>query len=128
MIGFRSAFKNMNKNISSKRIVKRNRRHARIRAKVVGSPERPRLSVYKSNRFVYAQLIDDEKGATICEASSLKEKKGTMLEHARKVGESIGKKALQKNVDKVVFDRGGFLYAGHIKAVAEGARSSGLKF
>lgn len=95
------------------------RRHKRIRAKISGTALRPRLSVFKSNRYVYAQLIDDEKGATLVSASG---NDGT------KVGTDIAKKALAANISKVVFDRGGYLYAGKIKAIADGAREGGLQF
>lgn len=108
--------------------IKRNRRHARIRAKVFGTEARPRLSVFKSNRYIYAQIIDDEKGKTLAGASSLSEKKGTMLNKAEKVGAQIAEIAIGKKIKKVVFDRGGFLYAGHIKALAESARKGGLSF
>jgi large subunit ribosomal protein L18 len=108
--------------------IKRNRRHARVRAKVFGTETRPRLAVFKSNRYIYAQIINDEKGKTLVAASSLKDKKGTMREKAENVGKKIAAHALQKKIKKVVFDRGGFLYAGNIKVLAESARSEGLSF
>jgi large subunit ribosomal protein L18 len=95
------------------------RRHKRIRAKISGTAEKPRLSVFKSNRYIYAQLIDDEKGATLAATS------GT---DGTKVGTDLAKKALAANISKVVFDRGGYLYAGKIKAIADGARAGGLQF
>lgn len=107
---------------------KRVRRHKRVRAKVFGTSEHPRLAVFKSNRYIYAQIIDDVKGTTLVSATSLKEKKGTMREKAEKVGEVIAKAATEKKIKSVVFDRGGFLYAGHIKTLADSARSHGLKF
>lgn len=113
---------------SNKKVEGRARRHARIRSHMSGTSEMPRLSVFKSNRYIYAQVIDDNKGETIVSASSLGEKKGTMIEKAIKVGEAISKLAKEKKVEKVVFDRGGFYFAGHIKALAESARKGGLKF
>lgn len=106
----------------------RTRRHGRIRAKVSGTSEKPRLSVFRSNKFIYAQLIDDKAGATLASASDMKAKSGTKLERATKVGEEIAELAQKKNITSVVFDRGGFLYAGRVKAVADAARSKGLTF
>ncbi len=110
------------------KIVKRNRRHGRIRARVEGTAERPRLAVYRSNRFVYAQLIDDDKGVTIASADSRSAKGSTAREKARAVGTSIAKAAAKRKITSVVFDRGGFLYTGGIKELADGARESGLTF
>ena len=107
---------------------KRARRHARVRSQVVGSAEKPRLSVYRSNKFVYAQLIDDEAGATLVSANDVKETKGTKTERAKTVGKSIAEAAKKKNITAVVFDRGGFKFAGRVKAVAEEARAAGLEF
>src|SRR3989344_5820442 len=104
------------------------RRHARVRAHLSGTEARPRLSVYKSNKFIYAQIINDEKGVTLVSYDSRKEKKGTMLEKASKVGESVAALAKAKKIGAVVFDRGGFLYTGLIKSLADGARKGGLKF
>ena len=103
---------------------------ARIRKKVMGTSERPRLNVFRSQKHMYAQLIDDISGTTVESYSSLnvKEKIKGQIEVARKVGEMIGKKALDKKVKEVVFDRGGFIYHGRIKALADGARAAGLKF
>lgn len=106
---------------------KRVGRHARVRAKVVGTSERPRLAVFKSNRFVYAQLIDDQKGITLA-ASDSRTSKGTMTEGAVVVGADIAKKAVSKGVTTVVFDRGGFKYQGMIAALADSARGNGLTF
>jgi large subunit ribosomal protein L18 len=104
----------------------------RIRKKVTGVPTKPRLSVFRSNTDIYAQLIDDENGFTLAAASS-KEKdiaaqKGTKTEKSKMVGEAIAKKALALGLEKVVFDRGGNLYHGRIKSLADGAREGGLKF
>lgn len=107
---------------------KRTRRHARIRSKISGTAERPRLSVFKSNKYIYAQVIDDIRGATLVSVSSLSAKKGTMLERAKVVGESVAKAAIEKKITKVVFDRGGFLYAGNIKVLGDSARKAGLIF
>ena len=106
---------------------KRVSRHKRIRAKVAGTSERPRLAVFRSNKVVYAQLIDDSKGVTIAAASS-KDMKGGARESARKVGEAIAKAAKDKNVSAAVFDRGGFSFTGAIKELADGARDGGLTF
>lgn len=108
--------------------MKRTRRHGRIRSTLSGTSDRPRLAVFKSNRYIYAQIIDDEAGKTLVSASSIKETKGTMREKAEKVGETLAKLAVEKKIKKVVFDRGGFLYAGHIAAFAESARKGGLSF
>lgn len=106
---------------------KRERRHRRIRAKVKGTAEMPRLAVFKSNQHMYAQLIDDDKGVTIVAASSEKSKKN-MMEKAKEVGVEIATRALAKNIKKAVFDRGGFIYTGRVKALADAAREGGLKF
>ncbi|MFM2340276.1 MAG: ribosomal protein [Candidatus Parcubacteria bacterium] len=106
---------------------KRAVRHNRIRAKVTGTTDRPRLAIFKSNRFVYAQLIDDTKGVTVAAADS-RAFKGTMTEGAVAVGADIAKKATAKGVTAVVFDRGGFKYQGLIAALADSARSNGLTF
>lgn len=106
---------------------KRVGRHARIRAKVSGTAERPRLAVFKSNRFVYAQLIDDTKGVTLAAVDS-RTHKGTTSEGAVVVGKTIAEKAKAKGISSVVFDRGGFKYQGIVAAVAESARAEGLTF
>lgn len=109
-------------------------RHLRIRKKVFGSPERPRLAVYKSLRYIYAQIIDDTKGHTLVSASSLEKelrqqlKSTDNIEAAQLVGKTIARRALEKGIKKVVFDRGGFLYHGRIKALADSARAEGLEF
>ncbi len=106
---------------------KRVRRQARIRAKISGTPARPRLSVFRSNKEVYAQMIDDTKGVTIAAASS-QGMKGKMTEKAEKVGKAIAVAGKEKKVKAVVFDRGGFAYAGLIKKLADAARAEGLTF
>lgn len=105
----------------------REMRHARIRAKVKGTKEMPRLSVYKSNKYIYAQIIDDASNTTLAAASSLKSK-GTMLESAKEVGKEIAELAKKIGVSKVAFDRGGFIYTGKIKVLADAAREAGLTF
>ncbi len=109
------------------KIVGRDRRHKRVRSKISGTQARPRLSVYKSNRGIYAQLINDEAEETILGISSLS-LKGTPAARAKALGEKVGEAALKKGIKEVVFDRGGFLYAGSIRIFADSARSSGLKF
>lgn len=116
------------KNTTSKKTIGRIRRHARIRAKVFGTAERPRLAVYRSNRFITAQLINDDKGVTLVSADDLKITKGTKIEHAKKVGALLAEAARAKKITTAVFDRGGFLYAGRVKALADGAREGGLQF
>ncbi len=107
---------------------KRNRRHARVRARVIGSAERPRLSVYKSNTRLVAQLIDDSIGTTIAAVSSSAEKGKTPRERAEQAAATMAKSAMAKGVKAVVFDRGGFQYVGTIKAFADAARAGGLEF
>ena len=107
------------------------KRHKRVRAKISGTPERPRLNVFRSETNIYAQIIDDVKGTTLVSASSLEkgfEGRGNNCEAAAKVGEAIGQRAKDKGIDTVVFDRGGYLYHGRVKALAEGARKAGLEF
>jgi len=102
---------------------KRYRRRKKVRAKIFGTAKLPRLSVFKSNQYIYVQLIDDDKGRTIVSA------KGKLnIKQAKKTGELIAKKAREKKIEKVVFDRGGYGYHGRVKALAEGAREGGLKF
>lgn len=110
------------------------KRHARIRNKISGTAERPRLCVYKSLTKIYAQIIDDVKGVTIAAASSLDKDLADALkglnktEQAKLVGEAVAKKALKKKVKTVVFDRSGYVYTGRVEALADGAREAGLKF
>ena len=106
-------------------------RHKRVRGKVSGTPERPRLNVFRSETNIYAQVIDDTKGVTLVSASSLEkgfEGPGSNCEAAKKVGEAIAQRARDKGIEAVVFDRGGYLYHGRVKALAEGAREGGLQF
>lgn len=110
-----------------KKVENRARRHARIRTRISGTSEIPRLSIFKSNKEIYAQIIDDAKSVTLVGASSLK-MKGSLMQKAEKVGSEIAKLAESKKISKVVFDRGGFLYTGHVKALAEAARKNGLIF
>jgi large subunit ribosomal protein L18 len=110
------------------KLQKRVRRHAKIRSRISGTAEMPRLSVSKSNKHISAQLIDDVNAVTIASAHSREVKGKTMTEKAALVGESIAAKANAKKVTAVVFDRGGFIYTGNIKALADGARKGGLKF
>jgi large subunit ribosomal protein L18 len=106
----------------------RERRHRRVRAKVIGTAARPRLSVYKSNTQLTAQLIDDDKGMTLFAVSSKTEKAKTPRERAEMAATTLAKEASAKGVKKVVFDRGGFQYVGTIKAFADAARAAGLEF
>ena len=103
----------------------------RVRRKVQGTPERPRLAVYRSNKGIYAQIIDDENGRTLASASSLKDKQANEVaktEQARMVGQAIAEKAKAAGIASVVFDRNGYLYHGRVKALAEAAREGGLQF
>ena len=105
------------------------RRHAKVRAKVRGTAECPRFSVSRSNRHIFLQLINDDKGKTIISLSDLKiDKKVNKVEASKEVGRELAKLALEKKIKKVVFDRGGYKYHGRVKAVAEGAREVGLTF
>ncbi|HWH07542.1 MAG TPA: 50S ribosomal protein L18 [Candidatus Paceibacterota bacterium] len=112
--------------VSSKKAL-RVRRHERIRSKVSGTAERPRLAVYRSNRFISVQLIDDAAGVTLASAHG-REFKGSLGEQAVKVGEAIAARAKEKGIAAVVFDRGGYTYAAQIRALAEAARAGGLTF
>lgn len=106
--------------------------HTRIRKKVAGTPERPRLCVFRSLNHIYAQIVDDSKGVTLCAASTVekeqKEKTGGNIAAAKAIGQKIAERALEKGISSVVFDRGGYLYHGRIKFLAEAAREAGLKF
>jgi large subunit ribosomal protein L18 len=108
----------------------RERRHKRVRGKIVGSAERPRLVVFRSNRGIEAQLVDDLEGKTLAAASwlHLKSFKGSKSEQAAEVGKLLASNAKKANVETVVFDRGGYLYHGRVKALADAAREGGLKF
>jgi large subunit ribosomal protein L18 len=107
---------------------KRIRLKSKIRTKINGTKTRPRLSVFRSNKFIYAQVIDDTTGKTLLQASDLKIIKGTKSERAKEVGRAISAACLATKIEKVVFDRNGFKYTGRIKTVADEARSGGLKF
>ena len=109
----------------------RQKRHLRVRNRVAGTAERPRLNVFRSLKHIYAQVIDDEKGMTLAAASSLDKDfqgKGGNIAAAKAVGAAIAKKALEKGITEVVFDRGGYIYHGRVAALAEAAREGGLKF
>ena len=106
------------------------RRHARVRTKISGTAERPRLDVFRSSRHIYAQIIDDEAGVTLASASTMDKdftEYGGNIDAAKAVGEKIAKVALEKGITEVVFDRGGYIYHGRVKVLAEGAREGGLK-
>ncbi|MEO5635357.1 MAG: 50S ribosomal protein L18 [Candidatus Paceibacterota bacterium] len=107
---------------------KRIRLKKRIRVKIKGTKDRPRLTVFRSNKFIYAQVIDDNTGKTLAQANDVKMAKGTKSARAQEVGKVIGKACLDNKIDKVVFDRNGFRYTGRIKLVADEARAAGLKF
>ena len=106
------------------------RRHRRVRGKVSGTAERPRLAVFRSNRGIFAQIVDDEAGRTLASANWLAQRpfKGTKTEQAAAVGKALAAEAKKAGIEACVFDRGGYLYHGRVKALAEGAREGGLKF
>lgn len=107
------------------------KRHRRVRGKISGTAERPRLNVFRSSKHIYAQIIDDVNGVTLAAASSMDkdfEGNGGNKDAARRVGQTIGKLAIEKKIEVVVFDRGGYLYHGRVAELADGARESGLKF
>jgi large subunit ribosomal protein L18 len=112
----------------TKRNAIRQRIHNRIRAKLSGTAERPRLNVYRSLNHIYAQVIDDQSGQTLVSASTIKLKTGGNVAAAKEIGKSVAEKAVEKGIKKVVFDRGGYLYHGRIKALADAAREAGLEF
>ena len=116
----------MNKTVAKQQ--GRARRHARIRARVKGTAERPRLAVFRSNKFLYAQLINDETGATIAATDTRASKAGSATERATEAGKTIAEAAKKAGIEAVVFDRGGFKYQGAVAALADGAREAGLKF
>ncbi|WP_313756264.1 50S ribosomal protein L18 [Tissierella sp.] len=119
-------FKKINKNENRKA------RHSRVRKKINGTPDRPRLNIYRSGNHIYAQIIDDSVGHTLVSASTLDKSLNltstSNKEAAKHVGEIVAKKALEKGIEEVVFDRGGYIYHGRIKELAESAREAGLKF
>ena len=106
------------------------KRHARVRGKISGTAERPRLSVFRSEKHIYAQIIDDVAGNTLVAASSVEKDfgPGSNKEAARKVGKLVAERALANGIEEVVFDRGGYIYHGRVQELAEGAREGGLKF
>ena len=107
------------------------KRHNRVRGKISGTAERPRLSVFRSESNIYAQIIDDVAGNTLCSASTVEkgfEGNGGNVDAAKKIGAAIAERALQKGIEEVVFDRGGYIYHGRVQALADGAREGGLKF
>lgn len=108
----------------------RQRRHERIRNKVIGTADCPRLNVFRSNANIHAQIIDDEKGVTLvsCSSVELKLENGSNIEAAKTVGTKIAERAKDKGIENVCFDRGGYIYHGRVKALAEAAREAGLKF
>jgi len=116
------------KTTTDAKVKNRMRRHARVRSRVVGTEARPRLSIYKSNKRIIAQIINDDKGVTIVSVDAAKEKGKTPKERAEKAAATLGKLAKGKDISKVVFDRGGFQYIGTVKAFADAARAAGLEF
>jgi len=114
--------------MTNKKVERRIKIKYRIRKRVNGTAERPRLTVFRSNKQIYAQVINDEEGRTLASASSAKLEKMPKMEQAQKVGELIAKNALEAGVTTVVFDRNGYLYHGRVKALADAARNGGLKF
>lgn len=116
-----------------KKNASRKARHLRVRKKISGTPERPRLSIYKSNANIYAQIVDDTTGKTLASASTLdkdlrEQNLNANIESAKKVGELVAKRALDSGIKKVVFDRSGYIYHGKVKELAESAREAGLEF
>ena len=109
----------------------RMKRHSRVRSKISGTPERPRLSVFRSENNIYAQIIDDVAGSTLVSVSTVEkgfEGNGGNVEAAKKIGALVAERALKKGIEEVVFDRGGYIYHGRVQALADGAREAGLKF
>lgn len=109
-------------------MINRERRHNRIRAKVQGTPERPRLAVYKSNRYLHAQIIDDVAGKTLISGSTKEMSKEKKMDASEKLGTELAKRAKAAGITKVVFDRGGFRYIGRVAMLADAARKGGLEF
>jgi len=116
------------RNAIKEKRAKQARRSNRVRARLVATTSRPRMAVYRSNKYIYVQIIDDTKGHTLAAASDLKIKEGTKTERAAKVGEMIAEAAKKAGIEEVAFDRNGYKYTGRVKALAEAARSAGLKF
>lgn len=115
-------------NKQKQKILKMKKRKLRVRSKITGTATKPRLTVFRSNKFIYAQLIDDTINKTLANASDTKIEKGTNMERATQVGELIAKEAKKLKISEVVFDRSGYRYHGRIKFLADGARAAGLKF
>lgn len=113
---------------TAKKTTGRIQRHRRVRAKIAGTQERPRLAFFRSNKHLYAQIIDDTAGKTLIGISSLKSDKKSATENAKQMGGDLASKAKEKKIKKVVFDRGGFMYTGSIKVFADAARAGGLEF
>lgn len=111
-----------------KKVQNRIRRSARVRANIVGTAEKPRLSIFRSNTHISVQAIDDVNSVTLCSAHDMAAKKGTKSERAAEVGTAVAKAMLEKGIKTCVFDRGGYLYHGRVKALAEAARAAGLAF
>lgn len=113
------------------KVLRRQKIRYRVREKIKGTAERPRLSIFRSNRYIYVQAIDDVTGRTLASASSREDSvagEGNKTEQAKKVGKLLAERAVAENIHTVVFDRGGYLYHGRVKALADGAREGGLKF
>ena len=110
------------------KLKRRKTRHFKIRKKVYGQSLWPRLTIFRSNRYIWAQIIDDEAGKTLTAESDKKIKSGTKIEKAKETGTNLAKKAIKKEIKKVVFDRSGYKYHGRVKALADGAREGGLSF
>lgn len=113
------------------KLKRRKRIHSRVRRNISGTPEQPRLNIFRSNKYIYAQLIDDVNGVTLAQASSFEAavaNEGNKSEQATAVGKLVAERAEAKGISKVLFDRGGYLYHGRVKALADGAREGGLKF
>ncbi len=115
-------------NLQNTKKTQKQRRQKRIRTKIYGTGEIPRLAVFRSNRFISAQLINDTIGNTLVAATTQKLTKGTPLEKAKEIGVEIAKLAKEKKISKIVFDRGGYIYTGQVQALADGARDGGLEF
>ena len=118
----------MKRQTTDKKVLQRIRRHHRVRKNLKGTSLMPRLSVFRSNKSLYVQLIDDVKGATIVAATDLKSVSKSKVEKAKELGNMLAKSALAKKIGKIVFDRSGYTYHGRVKSLAEGAREGGLKF
>lgn len=116
------------KTLNNYNLAKRKRLHKKIRTRVIGSEARPRLSVFRSNKFIYAQIIDDNTGKTLVSVSDIKSTSGNKVDRARSMGEKIAELAQKSGITAVIFDRGGFRYTGRIAALADGARDKGLQF